>query len=411
MPSLSKLTTVKICQPKIKNPRQVSQTGIKIEWYVNSCCVAESSGYSFNNNFPPVKDGDIVSQEDDLDNDNKNCTRAKQLKNAAGDDFSSKEGWTKYTIMPPCAKEDEKKPDQEAPGPDGSLNGTQAIGVGASGVAVVGATVMLGVAAAKRQRNKLAMQQAAENLSESMQKKREKAAAKLAELKAKEELTKVVAKVSKALGVLTVVAFLVLLSDEASAASVLSGDDPLVALLRKAKQDDAIPEPLLTMIANDERLREIAEDAARSGNLSAAQTAANNHAAQIISENLHKDKITYEEIETLLIASQGLESVTSLKPTVEKLQAASKQLAAGTTEVEGETATSGSIREESGVSRGAPAKLPGASANVQRLWDAITGKGPEGIPIDDKFAQKFQAQFGNEFYEAKLVFCQLINDG
>jgi hypothetical protein len=170
------------------------------------------------------------------------------------------------------------------------------------------------------------------------------------------------------------------------------GEDPIMAAMRHlAGTDNAVPEPLSTMIENDEELRRLVAHAAEGGDLSAAQRVAAERAAQLLAQN--SDQFSHEEIEALLTAAQAAaQEAPLLEPTVDQL----KKVAAGHGAAAGEQESG-----EPGVMAGAPAQLVGASENVQRLWDALTGT--EGVFIDASFAKKFQAQIGDDLSEEELA--------
>jgi hypothetical protein len=385
--------------------RSWPSTPVEIKRYVDSLCIGrewndeESERIAWQSGHIPVSGSGRVEK------DNPNCELAKRLKLTTGDILNS-EGWTRYTVTDELCV-----PEQE--GVSGKV--LKPLALAAAVLTAMTATAAVLETGAKKGAEEALEEGGQEALERGVGKAfgegAETTAVKAAPKVLKRGVVQATEKVAPGLALLGVIVGAYLMATDQAEASVgLSGDDPLMFLVKQlALEGDPIPEPLRTMLENDEEFRRIVEEAAGEGGLPAAQRAAADHAAQILSDNI--DQFSNEEIEALLSASQAAGSQAPyLEPTVERLKAEARYRGVEVDEeavagagpggpsaapagAPGE-AREGGEGEGSGAGMGAPRELEGVTPNVQRLWKVLTDE-TRGLPLDRTFAQEFKEQIGD----------------
>jgi hypothetical protein len=182
----------------------------------------------------------------------------------------------------------------------------------------------------------------------------------------------------RVLAPLYVIAAIVLIANGAEASVGLEGDDALEAMFKAAADKGTpIPDDLKQAIKDDPTLKQIALDAARSGDRSEAQRRLGEELTRVIVEN--RDQFTEEEIQDLLKVSEENRDVIPNGPvTVEALKRALEAKRQGATgKKDGGSGEAGPITEPQ-----TPADKP-LPAPAQRLQDALvkpSGKGPKLSP-------------------------------
>lgn len=201
-----------------------------------------------------------------------------------------------------------------------------------------------------------------------------------------------------------VVALLVFYSGRAEA-RVGPGESPLESLLEAMRSDGIeVPPELRERLEHDEALRNALEQAAQTGDLSAAQQQIANQMMQAIAEN--PDAFSDEDLQVLASASEmasGGEVAT--QPTLEAMRAALEARRRG------EPADAGggggdADTDADAAAEPAPAPtpaepLPGisdelnqrlaANPEVRRLFDAMTRRGGSGPSVTDEVVERFLA--------------------
>jgi hypothetical protein len=175
-----------------------------------------------------------------------------------------------------------------------------------------------------------------------------------------------------------VIAAIVLIANGAEASVGLEGDDALEAMFNAAADKGTpIPEDLKQAIKSDPTLKQIALDAAKSGDRSEAHRKLGEELARVITEN--RDQFTEEEIKELLKVSEENRDVVPNAPvTVETLKRALEAKQKGATGRKGGGTGEGETPTPEPQTPGEiPPPLP---APAQRLQNALVkpgGKGPK----------------------------------
>lgn len=165
------------------------------------------------------------------------------------------------------------------------------------------------------------------------------------------------------------------------------GEDPLESLYKAAAANGTpIPPALQEVIKNNPELRSIAENAAKSGDITAAQDALNRQLLETINNNL--DQFTEEDLQILMsMAGSGGESSTNA-PTVEQLKAAIE-------------------RKRSGIPA-TPDAANGATANPPVT--ATTPAAPAGQERFPAVSSVVQAQFNGTSAPARELFKAMVSN-
>ena len=175
------------------------------------------------------------------------------------------------------------------------------------------------------------------------------------------------------------------------------GEDPLETLFNAANANGTpIPPALWEVIKNNPELRSIAENAAKSGDISAAQDALNRQLLETI--NNHLDQFTEQDLQSLMsMAGSGGESPTNA-PTVEQLKAAIERKRSGiqaTPEAANPPVTATTPAPPSAqerfpaVSSVVQTQFNGTSAPARELFKAMVSNSGNGPRVNDAVILQF----------------------
>ncbi|GAA4400493.1 hypothetical protein GCM10023187_13750 [Nibrella viscosa] len=201
------------------------------------------------------------------------------------------------------------------------------------------------------------------------------------------------------------------------------GEDPLETLFKAAEANGTpVPKELQDVIKNDPELKKIIEDAAKSGDMTAAQEALNKKVLDTINKNL--DKFSEEDLRILMSMTGSGSDTPTNAPTVEQLKAAIEKKRSGAATTPGDKDTgSAPITGTAPSTTPAPPgqeKFPKVSATVQEqfnttsapareLFKAMIGTSGNGPKVTDEVILRYLQTVPGDLSveEAKKLIAQL----